>query len=254
MLGRGEGCFASGAPAYPLGMARAKSDEQKKPKKQGRLSQMWAVFQMTRKADPASVWWMLLALLGTWAVALGLGLALGHPVYVLIMGVPLGLLLALVILARKAERAAYAQIAGQPGASLAAISSLKRGWSVEQEPAAADARTQDMVFRAVGRPGVVLVTEGPLPRVLRLAEQERKRIGRIMPTVPVQLVHAGDGEGQVPLRRLATKLSRMKPAISKAEVIEVSKRLKAIGGVRLPIPKGVDPLRMRPDRKAARGR
>ena len=29
-------------------------------------------------------------------------------------------------------------------------------------------RTKDMVFRAVGRPGVVLLTEGPLPRVKKL--------------------------------------------------------------------------------------
>jgi len=35
-----------------------------KPKKTGRFKQFWQVFTMTRKADPAVVWLLLLALLG----------------------------------------------------------------------------------------------------------------------------------------------------------------------------------------------
>ena len=46
----------------------------------------------------------------------------------------------------------------------------------------------------------------------------------------------------------------MRPAITKAEVSEVAKRLRALGAARLPIPKGVDPMRARPDRKAVKGR
>ena len=47
---------------------------------------------------------------------------------------------------------------------------------------------------------------------------------------------------------------RMKPNITKDEVSEVAKRLRALGGVRPPIPKGIDPTRARPDRRATRGR
>lgn len=215
---------------------------------------MRAVYTMTKGVDPSVTWWMLLGLVVPVAVAVLIGVAIGHWVYMLILGLPLGVLVATFILARKAERAAYAQIAGQPGATGAALTSLRKGWNVDQEPVAVDPRTQDLVFRAVGRPGIVLVTEGPLPRVNRLVDAERKKVNRILPNVPVVVVNAGDGEDQVPLPKLSGKLGRMRPALTKDEVSEVSKRLRALGGVRPPIPKGIDPMRLRPDRKAMRGR
>lgn len=235
-------------------MARTRSSADAGPAKQGRVAQFRAVFAMTRKQDPAVVWWMLLALFGTTGLALLIGLLLGHPIYVTVLGVPLGLMLALALLARRAERAAFARLAGQPGAAGAALQGLRRGWNVEQQPVAVNPRTQDLVFRAVGRPGIVLVTEGPLPRVTQLVENERKRMSRVLPNVPVTIVHAGDADGQVPLQKLSRKIMRLKPALTKTQVSEVSKRLTALGAAKLPIPKGVDPMRARPDRKATRGR
>ena len=64
----------------------------------------------------------------------------------------------------------------------------------------------------------------------------------------------GDAEGQVPVRKLASKLTRMKPVLTKEEVSAVNKRLKSLGGLRPPIPAGMDPMRARVDRKAMRGR
>ncbi len=240
-------------------MARTSSasgaDPQKPRKKRGgRLRQLRAVFAMTRKADPSVVWWMLLALVATVAVGVLIGVLVDHPIYVTVLSIPLAVLFALLILARRAERAAYAQLAGQPGGAGAALGGLRRGWNVEEQPVAVDPRTQDLLFRAVGRPGIVLVTEGPLPRVNRLVDAERKRLGRVLPNVPVHVVNTGDGEDQVPLQKLPRKLTRMRPVLSKSEVSEVAKRLRALGAAKLPIPKGVDPLRMRPDRKATRGR
>jgi hypothetical protein len=236
-------------------MARSKSADPAAPAKQGRLRQLRTVLSMTRASDPAVVWWMLGVAVGVLVVAFLVGLAIGHPIYLTIIGLPLALMLALLVLARRAERAAYAQLAGRPGAVGAALSNIRRGWNIEQEPVAVDPRTQDLVFRAVGRPGVVLVTEGPLPRVQRLGEQERKRVARVLgPNVPVSVLHAGDGDGQVPLAKLGRTLMRRKPVLTKGEVGEVAKRLRALGGVRLPIPKGVDPTRARPDRRATRGR
>jgi hypothetical protein len=234
-------------------MARTK-DGDSTPKKQGRLSQLRAVFAMTRRSDPAAVWWMLLAFVVTVAIAFGIGYLIDHPIYVTIIGVMLGVLLAVAILARRAEGAAYAQLAGQPGAAGAALQGLRRGWNVEQQPVAIDPRTQDMVFRAVGRPGVVLVTEGPVPRVNRLTDKEQNRLKKVLPNVPIIIVNAGDGEGQVPLRKVSRTLTRMRPALTKDEVSAVAKRLTALGAAKLPIPKGVDPMRARPDRKATRGR
>lgn len=220
----------------------------------GKIAQLRAVFTMTRKADPASVWWMLGAWAGSTVIGYLIGLYFNHEIYAGILGFMFGLLAAVAILGRRAERAAYTQIGGQKGAVGYALKGLRRGWNVDEQPVAVDPRSQDLVFRAVGRPGVVLVTEGPVPRSNRLAETERKRLARIVPDVPVTIVNAGDGEGQVSLRALSRTLMRKKPVLTKSEVAEVSKRLRALGAARLPIPKGVDPARMRPDRKATKGR
>lgn len=224
------------------------------PRKPGRIAQLRSVYTMTRAADPSVLWWMLLAGLGILAVGLTLGLLTGHPIYATVLALPMALLVPMIVLARKAERAAYAQIEGQPGAVGAALGSIRRGFTVQTEPVAVDPRTQDLVYRAVGRPGVVLVSEGPPQRVKRLVEQERKRVLRVVPGVPVHVLSAGPEDGQVPVRKLASKVTRLKPQLTKHEAAEVAKRLKALGGVRPPVPKGIDPLRARPDRRMTRGR
>ena len=56
------------------------------------------------------------------------------------------------------------------------------------------------------------------------------------------------------MRKLSSKMTRMKPVLTKEEVSAVNKRLKSLGGMRPPIPQGIDPQRQRVDRKAMRGR
>ena len=117
--------------------------------------------------------------------------------------------------------------------------------------------TTAMVFRATGRPGVVLVVEGPAARAVKLGEAERKKVSRIAgPNVPVTVLRVGEGGGEdeVSVRKIASKIQRMKPVLTKQEVAAVNKRLKAMGGLRPPLPAGVDPNRVRMDRKAMRGR
>jgi hypothetical protein len=241
-------------------MARKKNEQSDAPKKPGRFAQVKKVFTAARKVDPLIPWWMLLAFVAVLVVAVGIGFLVGHPWYAGFVGLPLALLAATLVLSRRAERAAYTALEGQAGASGAALGSLRRGWYFTQEPVAADAtRPTDvanaaMVFRAVGRPGVVLIAEGPQARARRLVESERKKLARIAPGVPVSVLHAGDGEGQVPVRKLSKKITRMKPVLTKQEAAAVNKRLKALGGAKPPIPKGMDPLRARVDRKAMRGR
>lgn len=214
---------------------------------------LWQAYTMTRGVDPAVTWWILASFLGVVALALVIGLLVGHWLYLLILGIPFALLAAMFVLARRAESAAYRSIEGQPGAALAAVRTIRRGWEFGEQPVAVDPRTQDMVFRGVGRAGVVLVGEGPV-RVQRLLEAERKKVARVLPNVPVHLFQAGDGEEQVPLRRLPSKIQRLKPTLTKQETAEISKRLRALGGASLPLPKGIDPTRVRPDRKGMKGR
>ncbi|ROP45741.1 DUF4191 domain-containing protein [Pseudokineococcus lusitanus] len=220
----------------------------------GRIAQMRQVYSMTRREDPSVRWWMLGVVVAVFAVAVPVGFLVGHPIYLTVIALPLAVLGAMVVLARKAEAAAYKQIEGRPGAAGAALRSIRRGWDITEEPVAVDPRTQDSVFRGVGRAGVVLVGDGPPHRVGKLLEAERRKVTRVLPSVPVHVLQAGTGEDQVPLAKLPRKVQRLKPVMTKNELSEVNRRLKAIGGMRLPVPKGIDPMRARPDRKAVRGR
>jgi hypothetical protein len=236
------------------GKADKKADK-KAGKKPGRIAQLRQIYTVTRQADPRLPWWMLLSFAGTMLVAYLIGLLLGSEIFVLVIALPVALMVALVVMSRRAERSAYQRMSGQPGVAGAVLKNIRRGWYVEDEPVAIDPRTRDLVFRAIGRPGVALVAEGPVQRVQKLVEGERKRIARVLgPNVPVMIVHVGDGEGQVPLRKLNSTLMRSRPAMTKTEVTAVIGRLRALGGVRPPIPKGIDPSRARPDRRGVRGR
>ena len=242
-------------------MARKDESTTDKPaKKPGRFSQVTQVYSAARQVDKSVTWWMVGTALLVEAVFVVVGLVTGHPIYFGLIGIPLAAMAGMIVMARRAERAAYRQLEGQPGAGGAALGALRKGWYYDQQPVAAEAmRPGDMssaalVYRAVGRPGIVLVTEGPVARAAKLAEGERKRVARVAPNVPVHVVRLGSAEDEVPVRKLAGKLTRMKPALSKTEVDAVQKRLKALGGARMPVPKGVDPMRARVDRRAMRGR
>lgn len=218
-----------------------------KVKKPSRVKQIVEVFQMTRRHDPMVPWLMLLVFLGIVAVGLVVGLLLENWITGLLIAIPLGLLGATLILSRRAERAAFARIEGQPGASGAALGTLRRGWITEEQPVAVNPRTQDAVFRAIGRPGVVLVSEGPTHRVRPLLDAERKRLSRILPNVTIHIIETGRGDGQVPISQVAKKMGKLKKELTKVEVSAVSKRISSLG-TKLPIPKGIDPFKARPSR------
>ncbi|MET0806455.1 MAG: DUF4191 domain-containing protein [Lacisediminihabitans sp.] len=235
-------------------MARTQNSAAKPAKEPGRLKQMFQVFQMTRRYDSTAVWWMLLAFLAPVAVALIVGFILTRDnpfglVLWIVAGVLGGVLLFLVVLGRKAERAAYSQIEGQPGAVGAVLkSSLRRGWTASEMPVAVSPKTQDAVYRAVGTGGVVLIGEGPKSRTQKMLEEERRRVTRILPNVAVNFLQVGPDADSVPLHKLPARMARFKRSLTKAEVYAVSNRLSSLGKNQLPIPKGVDPLRARAPR------
>ncbi|HRC64381.1 MAG TPA: DUF4191 domain-containing protein, partial [Dermatophilaceae bacterium] len=230
------------------------------PKKPGRIAQLRTVLQQSKALDPKIVWWMAGAFVLTLAVIVGIGWLVNWPVYAAILGLPLAALAATIVMSRRAEGAAYAKLEGQPGAAGAALSSLRGGWFTSSEPVAVEgARSGSMadaalVYRAVGRPGVVLVAEGPEARAQRLLLAEKKRTERVAPGVPVTVYRVGSGkeEGVVEIRKLTSKVQRMRATLSKDDVLKVNQRLRALGGVKLPVPQGIDPARARPDRKGMR--
>lgn len=244
-------------------MARNSSDDTSspQPKKQRWYHQLWQAYTFTREYDTAVTWIVLGAFVGVIAVAEAIGFATGHPVYSLMFGIPFGALAAMFLLSRRVQKAQYKALDGRAGATLALLRNgpINRVWTFDEEPVAFSARPvdpnrPDIVIRGVGRPGVALVSEGPPHRVKKLLEAEQRRITRVLPNVPVTLIQCGDEDGQVPLPKLESTLRKMKQTLTKPETAEVAKRLRALGGAKLPIPKGVDPTRMRPDRKGIRGK
>ncbi len=213
------------------------------PAKQGRLAQIRSAYTMTRKVDPMVGWVTLATALLVFAVVLAVGFLIGHPVYLGILGLMSGFLVATIVFGKRAERAAFSQVDGQPGAAAAALNMLRRGWSVT--PAVAVTRNQDIVHRAVGRPGVVLIGEGVPSRVQALLVTEKKKVARYVPDVPVYDVQAGNADGQVPLRKLNNHLMKLPRNLTTTQVSEVNRRLKALGTMNLPIPKGPMPKGMR---------
>lgn len=197
---------ASSEAASPKrGLFSRKPKAEKATKEPGRLKQLGQVFQMTRKNDPMVVWLMLLAALGIIVVGLVIGLLINNWITAVLISIPLALLAATMILSRRAEKAAFVQLEGRPGAAGAAMSVLRRGWILKDEPVAVNPRTKDLVFMGIGRAGVVLVTEGPTTRVRSLVDAERKRMGRILPNVPIHVINAGSEEGQTPCMKSARR-------------------------------------------------
>jgi hypothetical protein len=216
---------------------------------------MYQVFQMTRRYDPTAVWWMALGFALPVLVGILVGILLSGDsvagiVLWVVAGVLAGLLAFLIILGRKAEKAAYSQIAGQPGAVGAVLkSSLPRGWTGSEMPIAISPKTQDAVYRAVGKGGVVLIGEGPATRTQKMVDDEQRKISRILPNVPIHVLQVGPDVDAVPLHKLARKLGKFPKALNKAEIYAVSNRVSSLHkGPNLPIPKGIDPAKVRAQR------
>jgi hypothetical protein len=221
----------------------------KKNKEPGRLAQLLKIYKMTMAADKTAIWWSLLAvalgaLSGTvLGATVGQATAVGFVVWI-ITGSLIGILSGLVVMSRKAERAAYAQIEGQPGAVSAVLrSALKRGWRGSEMPIAVN-RNQDAVYRAIGPAGVVLIGEGVRTRVQPLLEDERKKVLRAIPGVAVEFVYVTQDAEGTRLMKLGTTLLKLKRVLTRNEVAVIDKRLSALV-TSMPIPKGIDPKRMR---------
>lgn len=235
------------------GASAASKPAKKKGRMRERFGQIKQVYVMTRRFDRLIGWWLLGALVGVTLLGVLIGGAFGHPTYGGFVAFPLGMLLATFILSRRAEKAAYGAIEGQPGAAGAALQGLKKGWAYDQQPVAVDAGRSTnmndaaMVFRAVGKPGVVLVAEGPPGRATKLLNNERRKVQRLIPSVPVTVYRVGTGAGEnvVSPRELTGRMGKLKAQLTKEEITAVNKRLGSMTTLRPPVPQGIDPNRIK---------
>jgi len=195
-------------------------------------------YKVTKAVKP----WIGIALIAIFAVVLVVGISLGilfdHPIYGGFVTIPLALLASMFFFTRIAGSAAYSSIEGQIGAGASVLMAIRKGWTTT--PAVAVNRQQDMVHRSVGRAGIVLTGEGGFA-VRQMMQDEKKKSERFAPGVPITQVYVGDGDGQVPIRKLQKHLTKLPKKLSAHQMREVRARLKAVGGLSLPIPKGPMP-------------
>ncbi|MGB4712972.1 MAG: DUF4191 family protein, partial [Pontimonas sp.] len=123
------------------------ADKKKKVEKEpGRIKQLWQVLNLTRKTDKLLVPILILTFLAPLGAGITVALLLsGGSVLTLILYIVTGLLLSvlvtLIILGQRAEKAAYKEISGKPGAVGAVLrSALRRTWQASEFPVAVNPR------------------------------------------------------------------------------------------------------------------
>lgn len=226
----------------------------------GRLRQIAQAYRVTKAAER-----MIGLRLLAWFLVVGGVVAAGAYVVVgggsvygiiitVLLGVMSGLLAAVIVFGRRAERAAYAQVEGQVGAAAGALNMLKRGWSTK--PAVGFTKSQDVVHRVVGPPGIVLIGEGNPGRIRNLLAVEKKKHARIAGEVPITDITVGDGDGQIPLPKLIKRIRKLPKALRPAEMTPLLNKLKALDAMRpqAPMPKGPMPTSTKGARKMMQGR
>jgi hypothetical protein len=201
--------------------------------KAGRFKQMRMVAGLVHRANPRAMPIVIGSGLGTLVVLVVIGLLTGLA--------PL-LIPPVVLFGRSAQAAQYSAIEGQPGAAAAILENMRGNWTVT--PAIAANRNMDVVHRAVGRPGVILVGEGSPTGLASLLAAEKKRVARVAYEVPIFDFQIGDGEGQVPISKLQRKIMRLPRNLKPAAISDLNHRLKALQPS-LQAPKGPTPRNVR---------
>ncbi|WP_040164310.1 DUF4191 domain-containing protein [Microbacterium gorillae] len=234
-------------------MAARSAAPEKRP---GFFSQLKTLFTFTRDVYSWLPWVLIAILVVGIAVGVGIG-SLIPPAQIWsvilwgITGLMLGVLASMILMTRLATRAMYKKIDGMPGASGHVLSTgLPRSWTASDEPVQVNAKTQEAVYRAVGKAGIVLVGEGHRARLTRLVNEERMKARRVASGVPVTVLYVGDGPEDVTIAQLAKTIKAMPKKIDRATRAAVIQRLASMnsGLGSLPIPKGIDPTKVRAPR------
>jgi hypothetical protein len=225
-------------------------------KRPGFFSQIRSLYTFTQQAFP----WLPYALIGVILLGVAAGVGAGFllpPVAIWsvilwgITGLMLGILLSLMLMTRLSTRAMYKKIDGMPGAAGHVLStSLGRKWQAADMPVGVNPKTQDAVYRTVGRGGVVIVGEGARGRLTRLVNDERSKVQRVASGVPVTVIYVGHGEGDVPISKLASTIKALPKKIDRTTMAAVIKRIESVSQslASMPIPKGIDPTKVRAPR------
>jgi hypothetical protein len=210
--------------------------------KAGRLKQIRMIAGLVHKSNPRAMPIVIGSGLGTLVVLVLVGLFTGLLALFIPLGVLLGVLVTVFLFGRFAQAAQYSAIDGQPGAAAAVLQNMRGNWTVT--PAITGNRNMDVVHRAVGRPGVILVGEGSPNGLASLLSAEKKRVARVAYEVPIFDFQVGNGEGQIPLSKLQRKIMRLPRNLKPPAISDLNHRLKALQPS-LQAPKGPIPKNIR---------
>jgi hypothetical protein len=216
-------------------MAKKPTDGAARP---GRFKQIGALAKVLHQANPKALPIVFGAAIGTLIVVLAIGLLIDQLVYTIPLGIMGAILVGMIVFGQLAQRTQYKMIAGQPGAAASVLDNMRGGWTVT--PAVSGNRSLDLVHRAVGRPGVLLVSEGPASRVAPLLSAEKKRLSRAAAQVPIYDIQVGDDEGQIPIGKLQRHIMKLPRNLDKAQVSQLNDRLRALPAT-MQMPKGPMP-------------
>ncbi len=208
----------------------------------GRLKQIRMVAGLVHRSNPRAIPITLGAGLGTMVILIVVGLLVGPAALLIPLGVLLGVLVTVILFGRFAQSAQYSAIEGQPGAAAAVLENMRGNWTVT--PAIAANRNMDVVHRAVGKPGVVLVGEGSPTRLASLLAAEKKRVARVAYEVPIHEFQVGNEAGQIPIGKLQRKVMRLPRQLKPDAISDLNHRLKALQPS-LQAPKGPIPRNAR---------
>ncbi|MBS1697067.1 MAG: DUF4191 domain-containing protein [Actinobacteria bacterium] len=234
-------------------MAKSPSATEKQP---GFFSQLRSLFRFTREIYP----WLPWAQIAILVAGVLIGLIIGYvippfQIWSLVLwgvtGLLGGVLGAMFLMTRLSTTAMYRKIDGMPGAAGHVIStSLGRSWQASEIPVGVNPKSQDAVYRAIGRGGIVVVAEGARGRLTRLVKDEKTKAMRVAQGVPVTVLYVGHGDEDVSIDKLAKTIKKLPKAINTATMAAVIKRMESVSQsvASLPIPKGIDPLKTRAPR------
>ena len=216
------------------------------PEKQSQLAVLKDAFKLVKDNSPIAIVWCLLIFVLILIFGVIIGNNLGHPIYAGFLSIPLAFLAAFFLFTRFANTAAFSSIEGQIGAGASVLMSIRRGFVTT--PAVNVNRDQDMVHRVSGKAGIILVGEGGFA-VRSLMQDEKRKMERFLSGVPITEVYVGDGQNQVSIRKLQKHLKKLPKKLNTSQLREVRARLRSVGGLNLPMPKGPMPGNARMPRR-----
>lgn len=219
--------------------ARRAAKKANKPPRGTKLRQFKQAYTISREYDPKLPWVMLVTAIVVFLVIEIPAILFWNPWIFLPLALAVALLGALIVFSRRAQRAAFGRVEGQSGAAAWVLQGMRGDWRISA--GVAGNSQLDAVHRVLGRPGVMLVAEGSAHRVKALLAQEKKKVARVVGTVPIYDILVGDDAGQVPLTKLSSHLTKLPRNITAGQVNTLERRLAALGGPKMPIPQGPMP-------------